>query len=142
MEFNLDHYKSLLSSNRLIYPKIFLPYIDIDRGKYNALKNEHEDNDFNVSDTFKGLHNRVGDIYFKKVYQAQSFALNFSETSFPPYRFLMPEVLTDDWLAIVDIHKKGCRDHALHQTLTSYVVFNLLGGGQSINSFKIGNNNL
>jgi|GEM_PF-1001911 len=138
MDFNLNHYTNLISSNSFIYPKNFLPFIDIDRGKYDTLKAEHEKNKFTVADTFKGLQIRVGDTHFRKVYQAQSSALNFSETSFPPYRFLMPEVLTDDWLAIVDIHKKHCRDHALHQPLTSYVVFCLLGGGNSKESFRIG----
>jgi len=138
MNFNLIDYTNLISSNSFIYPKNFLPYFDIDKSKYNVLKNEHVKNEFSVIDTFKGLQERVGDTHFRKVYQAQCSALNFSETSFPPYRFIMPDVLTNDWLAIVDIHKKHCRDHALHQTLTSYVVFKLLGGGISNKSFKIG----
>lgn len=142
MEFNLKDYKHLIAENSLIYPKNFLPFIDIDRSKYHSLKKEHEKNELSVDDIFKGLHDRVGDEYFRKVYQAQCSAQNFSETSFPPYRFLMPDVLMDDWLAIVDIHKKHCRDHALHQPLTSYVVFKLLGGGNSANSFNIGETNL
>lgn len=142
MEFNLKEFKKLIAENSFIYPKNFLPFIDIDRSKYYSLNKEHGKNKISVADIFKGLHDRVGDEYFKKVYQAQCSALNFSETSFPPYRFLMPDVLMDDWLAIVDIHKNHCRDHALHQPLTSYVVFKLLGGGISDQSFKIRDTNL
>lgn len=142
MNFNLTDYRNLLSTNRFIYPQNFKLDTILDRHKYNLLQQEHDKSNLNVSDTFIGLHNRVGDLYFRKVYQAQSAALNFSETSFPPYKFLMPEVLTDDWLAIVDVHKKHCRDHALHQPLTSYVVYKLLGGGNSANSFQIGSSYL
>ena len=45
--------------------------------------------------------------------------------SFPAYRFILPEVLVDDWLAIVDWHTFH-RDHVLHQPLTAYIVQKLL----------------
>jgi hypothetical protein len=53
----------------------------------------------------------------------------------------LPEVIADDWLAIVDWHKFQ-RDHALHQPLTGYIVLKLLGFGCSNQAFKINKTNL
>lgn len=119
-----------------------MPYINIDKKKYIILEDEFNLEGLKISETFEGLRLRTGKKYFRKVYPAQSSALNFSESSFPAYRFLMSDVLTDDWLAIVDCHKKFSRDHALHQPLTSYIVCKLLGGGISSKSFEINGNNL
>lgn len=137
MEFSIDNYKELQANNEFFFPKNFLPYNVIDKYKYKTLAKEHSDKGLKISETFEGLRLRTGKEYFQKVYPAQSLALNFSESSFPAYRFLMPDVLTDDWLAIVDFHKKNSRDHALHQPLTSYIVFRLLGGGVSNKSLQI-----
>lgn len=142
MEFSLDDYKALQSRNEFFFPKNFLPLNVIDKNKYQTLAKEHNDKGLKISETFNNLRLRTGREYFHKVYPAQSSALNFSESSFPSYRFLMPDVLTDDWLAIVDFHKKFSRDHALHQPLTSYIVFRLLGGGISDKSLKINESNL
>jgi len=137
MDFYLKDYINLQAENAFFFPKNFLPYIIIDKKKYITLEEEFNSNGIKISETFKGLRLRTGKEYFRKVYPAQSSALNFSESSFPAYKFLMSEVLTDDWLSIVDFHKKFSRDHALHQPLTSYIVFKLLGGGISSESFKI-----
>ncbi|GHU13879.1 hypothetical protein FACS189441_2270 [Betaproteobacteria bacterium] len=137
MELSLDDYKTLQSKKEFFFPKNFLPFNVIDKCKYQALEAEHKDRGLKISDTFEELRLRTGKEYFHKVYPAQSLALNFSESSFPTYRFLMPDVLTDDWLAIVDFHKKFSRDHALHQPLTSYIIFRLLGGGISNKSLQI-----
>lgn len=142
MEFSLDDYKSLQANNEFFFPKNFLPYNVIDKYRYKALAKEHSDKGLKISETFEGLRLRTGEEYFQKVYPAQSSALNFSEASFPTYRFLMPDVLTDDWLAIVDFHKKFSRDHALHQPLTAYIVFRLLGGGISSQSLQINGKSL
>jgi len=138
MEFSLTDYKTMQSNNELFFPKNYLPFAVIDKKKYRILENEHTNSKgLTIEDTFKELQKRTGKEYFRKIYPAQSAALNFSESSFPPYRFLMPDVLTDDWLAIVDFHKNFSRDHALHQPLTAYIVFKLLGGGISGKSFSI-----
>ena len=142
MKFSLDDYKALQLRNEFFFPKSFLPFNVIDKKKYQTLEKEHGDNGLKISETFNELRLRTGRDYFHKVYPAQSSALNFSESSFPAYRFLMPDVLADDWLAIVDFHRKFSRDHALHQPLTSYIVYRLLGGGVSDKSFKINDNNL
>lgn len=137
MEFSLDDYKALQSANRFFFPKNFLPYNVIDKRRYKILEKEHNNKGLKISETFEALRQRTGREYYQKVYPAQSLALNFSESSFPAYRFLMPDVLADDWLAIVDFHKKFSRDHALHQPLTAYIVFRLLGGGISNQSLQI-----
>ncbi|NLX57672.1 MAG: hypothetical protein GXY74_01130 [Phycisphaerae bacterium] len=55
--------------------------------------------------------------------------MDYSQLAFPAYRFILPEVLADDWLATVGWHKLN-RDHVLHQPLTAYVVLKLLTGGE------------
>lgn len=142
MKFSIEDYKTLISQNNYVFPKNFLPFSVIDKEKYDILAKEHHENGLKIGDTFEALRLRTSKSYFQKIYPAQSAALNFSETSFPAYRFLMPDVLANDWLAIVDFHKKNCRDHALHQPLTAYVVFKLLGGGDPTKALKIGDSNL
>lgn len=137
MNFNLADFLDLQSNDEFFFPKNFLPLDTIDIKKYYQLEQEHERNGMRISDTFKELRIRTDNQYYKKVYAAQSSALNFSESSFPSYRFLMSEVLIEDWLATIDFHKKYSRDHALHQPLTSYIVFRLLGGGNSKKSLLI-----
>lgn len=142
MKFSLDDYYSMQKNGRLVYPKTFLPYSIIDRKKYGNLEEECKKDGIKLSDLFDQIKMRTGTEYFNKVYPSQCAALNFSESCFPAYRFLLPDVIVDDWLAIVDVHKRFCRDHALHQPLTSYIVFKLLGGGNSGNALKIRGKNL
>lgn len=137
MGFDLSDYNELNSKNMDLLPKNFFPYIPIDRRKYNTLENKHKKSGLSITDAFRELKKRTGENYFSKVYPSQSSALSFSEKTFPAYRFLLPEVLIDDWLSIVDVHKKHSRDHALHQPLTAYIVYKLLGGGISEESLDV-----
>ncbi len=141
MDFNLEDYLAY-SNNQNYFPKNIFPYISINKTKYNKLEKVQFQNKNSIRNAFIELQKRVGDSYFQKVYPSQSSALNFSQRSFPPYKFLLPEVLADDWLSIVDWHKKYSRDHAFHQPLTAYTIHKLLGGGVSSQSFKIGKDNL
>lgn len=139
MEFSLKDYMDRQIRSEFFFPTNFSSYRSIDRRKYKILEDQHLISGLNISQTFDGLRSRTGKVYFNKVYPAQSAALNFSETAFPAYRFLMPDVLIDDWLAVVDFHKSFNRDHALHQPLTAYIVYLLLGGGinnKSLNTPK------
>jgi len=142
MIFNLGNYKKSGLYNKFLFPTNFFCHFPIDRSKYRSLEIDHEENGLKIYDTFFELRRRTGTNYFNEVYPAQSSALNFSESTFPCYRFFMPEVLTDDWLAIVDFHKKYSRDHALHQPLSAYIVYTLLGGGNSKKSFSVKAGNL
>lgn len=142
MTFSYDDYILFNEQNSYSLPNNFFQFIPLDRKKYNEMQELHEDTGISIGDSFRELSKRVSRTYFNKVYPTQSSVLNYSERTFPAYRFLLPEVLADDWLAIVDWHKKKCRDHALHQPLTAYITYQLLGGGNSNNSFPINRSNL
>ncbi|MDP8268936.1 MAG: hypothetical protein P9L97_09435 [Candidatus Tenebribacter davisii] len=142
MKFSLKGFNDLNLSNPSFLPKNFFPYIRLDKRSYSKLEKLHEKSGVNIKSAFNELKKRAGEKYFHKVYPSQSSALSFSQRSFPAYRFLLPEVLADDWLGIVDFHKKHSRDHALHQPLTAYIVYELLGGGDTKESLKINDNNL
>ena len=63
--------------------------------------------------------------------------MDYSQLAIPAYRFILPEVLADDWLATVGWHKFN-RDHVLHQPLTAYIVLKLLtGGGDAGQAFMV-----
>lgn len=142
MIFSLENYNKINSENAYFFPNNFFPFLPIDKKKYSELANYHEHNGYSYDDSFKELKMRVGKDYFRKVYPAQGSALSFSELSFPAYKFLIPEILADDWLSIVDWHKKHCRDHALHQPLTAYIVNKLLNGCLDEKEFEINGNSL
>ncbi|MBI5403376.1 MAG: hypothetical protein HY959_08225 [Ignavibacteriae bacterium] len=133
-----------LESIKNIYPHNFFPYISINHVNYRRLEDiYYKKGSLNlIQSAFYELHKRVGDKYYKMVYPKQSSALNFSIRSFPSYKFLLPQVLADDWLAIVGWHKKFNRDHALHQPMTAYIVYQLLGGGNENISIQIGEKTL
>jgi len=97
----------------MVDPKLYLQYGTTDqrRGKLrNALQE---------------VQCRTGWNYFGKTYPLQARTLMYSAKAFPAYRFILPEVMTEDWLAIVDWGKFQ-RDHVLHQPLCGYVILKLL----------------
>jgi hypothetical protein len=136
MEFSYSDYQNLLSRNAFHPPCGFAPYFPVDKIKYRKMEKEHEKKENCCSKAFGELHKRVGGKYFWEVYPTQSRMLDYAQLSFPAYKFVLPEIITDDWLAIVDWHKFH-RDHALHQPLTAYVVSKLLGFGNKEESFEI-----
>jgi hypothetical protein len=142
IEFSFLNYQNLISDNIYNLPNNFFPFIQIDRRKYNELEIRHTKNGIPIGISFDELRKRISKNYFQKVYPAQSSVLYFSERAFPSYRFHLPELLAHDWLATVDWHKEYCRDHTLHQPLTAYIVYQLLGGGDFNKSLKIGKSNL
>ncbi len=142
MHFSFSDYRQLQSSEDYKFPKSFFPDLEIDRKKYKDMEEDHKKKDNCIEKAFRELKNRVGTKYYKKVYPIQSWTLDNCSHSFPAYRFILPEVVTFDWLAIVDWHKNFSRDHALHQPLTAYIVYKLLGGGDSEDALPVGNSNL
>jgi hypothetical protein len=127
MHFSLQDYKENL---REYTPPLFLsPFTKVDRIRYKNLKNKHFKDGKKTNDidkAFDELKKRTGKEYFHKVYPIQSRTLGYASLSFPAYRFILPEVITEDWIATVDWHKFQ-RDHVLHQPLTAYIVLKLLG---------------
>ena len=125
MNFSLADYQQGLALGQYAPPASYRPFIRVQRSRYEALESTHAKNGNDVSTAFRELRRRVSGDYYHQVYPLQARALDYSQISFPAYRFILPEVLADDWLAVVDWHKFQ-RDHALHQPLTAYVVQKLL----------------
>lgn len=91
--------------------------------------------DNNVEFAFARLKERTTEEYYNKVHATQADAYSYSIKCFPPYKYMLPECIADDWLSTVDWHKKNnTRDHSLHQPLTAYIAMALLGFGEADNS--------
>lgn len=141
MEFSYSDYQKSLCSGLFHLPCGFQPYMPINRVQYRKMEDEHDGKKNSVEKAFRELSRRVGKKHYWKVYPVQSRTLDYAQMAFPAYKFILPEVLADDWLAIVDWHKFQ-RDHALHQPLTAYIVLKLLGYGNSDEAFRIGTESL
>lgn len=125
MNFSLPDYKERQASGSCSPPTAYRPYMCINAAQYHALEDKHKRNKNDVGMAFQELRRRIGDEYYWDIYPVQSRAIHYAQMSFPAYRFILPEVLVDDWLAIVGWHKFH-RDHVLHQPLTAYVVQKML----------------
>lgn len=130
------------SEHRNFHPKYFNTFYSIDRKVYRDLEMECEKNDKGVTSVLESIKCRTSKEYFSKIYRAQTEAITYSEYVFPAYRFILPDTLMDDWLSVMDPHKKYCRDHSLHQPLTAYVVAKLLGYGKPNDALSIGKKDL
>lgn len=108
--------------------------MQVKRAKYNELERRHEEA---IPTAYRELRRRLSRAYWQEVYPVQAQTMDYSQLSFPAYKFVLPEVIADDWLATVGWHKFN-RDHVLHQPLTAYVVLKLLtGGGDRNEAFHI-----
>ena len=135
MNFNIKNFKSKIANGFLHpYSKTY-GYIDAER--YDSFQKVVEWRISKIEDTFRELKNRMSSDYYRDVAMAQSCAMDYAALHFPAYSFLITEDLADDWLAIVDFHKKHARDHSLHQPLTAYVAAELLGYGDADRALKI-----
>ncbi len=124
IEFNLSNYKKELSHGLYSPPRNLCPYYDIDPVLYTEQSSKKRRGS-DLSIAFTELRKRTGKKYFYETYPLQSRTLDYSAMSFPAYRFILPEVMTEDWLGIMDWGKIQ-RDHVLHQPLTGYVILKLL----------------
>ena len=125
MNFSLNDYKANIASDQFLIPKTFCPYMNVNIAEYRKLENAHETNNNNIGRAFRELKQRVSQDYFRNIYPIQTRALDYSQISFPAYRFILPEVIANDWHAMVGWHKYN-RDHIVHQPLTAYIVQKLL----------------
>ncbi len=135
MKFSLEDFKQAIK-NGFLQP-YSLSYDYVDESKYEMFQRDIEWKNSRIEETFEELKHRIGRKYYKNVFLAQSNALNYAALLFPAYSFLFSEDLLDDWLAIVDFHKKYCRDHSLHQPMTAYVAAQLLGYGEPSEALPI-----
>jgi hypothetical protein len=143
INLSYKHFQDGKSAGLFRPPASFSPYIATNHLKYNALRKQYYQKGISYERARDKFKKRVGYSHFKKVDGLQRKALKLAVKSFPAYRFILPEVIADDWLATVDWHKKYHRDHSLHQPLTAYTVLKLLtGGGKYHRSLKIGNKTL
>lgn len=125
VNFSMPDYKLGLAVGDYVPPAAYRPFMRVNRSQFRELEKDHGKNGNDVAEAFRELRRRVSDSHWRQTYSLQALALSYSEMSFPAYRFILPEVVADDWLATVDWHKFH-RDHVLHQPLTAYVVQKLL----------------
>lgn len=138
IKLSYSNYQNILADNIYSLPNNFFSFVQIDKNKYYELEELHSKNGLSIEKSFNELRKRVSKNYFQKICPSQSSVTFFSERTFPPYKFHLPEMLSHDWLATVDWHKEHCRDHSLHQPLTAYIVYKLLGGGNPEDSLSLG----
>lgn len=127
MRFSLKDYKN--NTRKYKRPYFLAPFTKVDKVRYKKLEQDHFKDGKKTNDirrAFNQLKKRTGKALFHKVHPIQSKTLSYASLSFPAYRFILPEVITEDWIASVDWHKFQ-RDHVLHQPLTGYIVLKLLG---------------
>lgn len=136
MEFSYDEYEGLKWS----YPEAFKANNTLDSIKFKEQEDVFKDKKgLNVKDVLERLEARTTSKYFSKVYHAQRNAMSYAEKVFPSYKFILPDILIDDWLSTVDMHREHpSRDHSLHQSLAAYIVAKLLGFGNPELSFDLG----
>ena len=126
VNFSLDDYQAALAKGRYTPPDALSPYYEVDPVLYH----KHGKTDRRrgkLNEAIAALRSRTEKTYFEKTYPLQAQTLDYSARTFPAYRFIMPEVMSEDWLAIVDWGKFQ-RDHVLHQPLCGYIVLKLLDG--------------
>lgn len=102
------------------HTKRFAPFYEIDRVKYdNALKKADLLHIAKIKERFP--HDE-----YRKVRRSIAFTHYYANTFFPAYRILVNEFVNDEWLALVDYHKKFHRDHIVHQPKVSWIANKLL----------------
>ena len=135
MKFSLDGFKNAVQKG------VFLPssfaYGYVDEAKYEHYQHQLKWTERHVAETFEELKRRMSRCYYNNIVLAQTCALDYAALQFPAYSMLITEDLAEDWLAIVDFHKKHARDHSIHQPLTAYIDASLLGFGESNDSLAI-----
>jgi len=137
--FSFRDYQERQASGSCSPPTAYSQYMCINRAQYHALEDKHKQNKNDLGMAFRELRRRVSNKYYREIYPVQARAMDYAQISFPAYRFILPEVLADDWLAIIGWHKFN-RDHVLHQPLTAYVVQKLLkDNDDSGDIFKLSN---
>jgi hypothetical protein len=126
ISFSLSDYQSGLMRGDYSPPGTLSPFYEVDPVLFrNYFTTRQRGGD--LSEAFDEIRKRTGPDYFGRFYPLQARTLDFSVRSFPAYRFILPEVMTEDWLAVVDWGKFQ-RDHVLHQPLCGYIMLKLLEG--------------
>ena len=88
------------------FPRYFNILWSVDRDSYLKMEREYDKEGDCVSTALESIKQRVPKKYYFKMNSAQLDAITYSESVFPTYRFILPDALMDDWLSIMDPHKK------------------------------------
>ena len=129
LTFDLDGFKKSVQKGLFLPDDLMFGYVD--EAKFEQYQQELKWKEDGLKTTFEELRQRMSRRYFQNVVLAQTCALDYAALHFPAYSMLLSEDLAEDWLAIVDYHKKYSRDHSLHQPLTAYIAATLLGNGDA-----------
>ena len=125
------------AANRGFHPKFYNTFYSVDRRVYREMEQKYDKEEKRVATVLDDIMYRTSKEYFSKIYAAQTEAISYSEYVFPAYKFILPDALMDDWLSVMDPHKKYCRDHSLHQPLTAYIVAKILGYGRCADALVV-----
>lgn len=125
------------AAHRNFHPRFYHTFYSVDRTIYRDMELKYDMDGQRVTTVLDDLMYRTSKDYFSKIYAAQTEAIGYSEYVFPAYKFILPDALMDDWLSVMDLHKKHCRDHSLHQPLTAYIVAKALGYGNPKDALDI-----
>jgi hypothetical protein len=140
VKFDYKSYQDALLYGKLDPPGVFAPFIKVDRAKYHALS--IKSNRLDLSH----LKNRTNSDMFMKFRGAIGFTQRHARKYFPAFKFLCNELVNDEWLSMVDWHKKFHRDHLIHQPMSIFVGLSLLNGsdisGRSPGIIEFGNKSL
>lgn len=126
LHFSLTDYQDALVAGRYTPPDNLCPYYEVDPVLYRKYGTTNQRRG-RLGEALEELRKRTDRTYFRNTYPLQAQTLDYSSRSFPAYRFILPEVMTEDWLALVDWGRFQ-RDHVLHQSLCGYVVLKMLDG--------------
>lgn len=125
MIFSFSNYRAALRSGDFRIPAALAPYHEISPARYDQLERRARKAKHTIAKALTHVRNRTGQSIFEKIYLIQSHCLDHSARAFPAYRFLLPEMIADDWLATVD-WRHFQRDHVVHQSQVAYVALGLL----------------
>ena len=111
---SFPNYKAALQSGDFQIPAALVPYYEASPSSTTNSNAEHGRLNTRSPEALTSVRTRTGQTVFEKIYLLQSRCLDHSGRAFPAYRFLLPEMIADDWLATVD-WRHFQRDHVIHQ---------------------------
>lgn len=124
LNLSLNNYVNSIISGRNTPPSSWIPYYTVDPIRFRSYsRNGKRDNE--VHTAMIEVKRRLSLDYYRKLYPLQAKTLDYSTRAFPAYRYILPEVMAEDWLAVVGWNGYS-RDHVLHQPLCGYIVLELL----------------
>ena len=126
MIFSIDDFKA----EAFLQPPTYAANRYIDDERYRLLEKAF-DSGLTHEEALDRVEERTSEVYSRRIKIAQTAAVDYAKYVFPAYKFLLPDIVMDDWLSVIDPHCPGKRDHSLHQPLTAYIVAKMLGYGNA-----------